>query len=545
MNIKRALSAMMSITIVAGMSSSCSKKPNENASQTSTAAKTETSAAASETNPAQIKPYDPPVNLTWLIRGNETDQLDDKRGVLGFKEIQDKVGVHLNIEVYEGNSDDQYKLMLASGNYPDIIRWTHNMAYPGGIPKLVADGVAITLDDLVEKEMPNFKGIMENRDDIRKEITTLEGEYYYFPNINPLESDIDKATASTTGYAMRKDWLENVGMEAPTTMDEWYQVLTAFKNSDPNGDGVNNDIPFDGTGLDMFAPAFGILNSYYVDPQTKTVKFGPIQPQYKEYLETLNKWYKEGLITSNSLVTDGKLTDSDITSDLAGSFKALTNAWEKYLPTLQKVNPKAEFVPVAWPKTKDGISYTARTELNNHVNKEMTIITSSCKDPVAAARLIDYMYSEDGGFLLSWGYEGKSYEVVNGEKQFIKYPKDAKITAATYAKPHVAWPKYGYQDAYAANFNPVRITAAKAWAKDVNTDLIYPPYLVFSQEESTKIAEINADMGTYITDTVNKFIEGSEPLSNFDTFVENVNKFKIDEIIKIYQANLDAFNSKK
>lgn len=542
MYIKRTLSAMMAVTIVVGMSSACSSKTNPNASNTT---KKGDATAASQANPAQIKAYDPPVKLSLLVRGNATDQLSDKRGTLGFVEIQNRVGVQITNEVFEGNSDDQYKLMLASGNYPDIIRWTHSMSYPGGIPKLVADGVAIPLNDLVEKEMPHFKNIMEKRDDIRKETTTLDNQYYFFPNINPLETDVDRSVASTTGFAMRKDWLENVGLNAPTTMDEWYQVLTAFKNTDPNGDGKNNDIPFEGTGLDMFTPAFGILNSYYVDPKTKKVKFGPIQPEYKTYLETLNKWYKEGLITSNSLVTNSKLTDSNISADLAGSFKGLNNAWEKYLPALQKVNPKADFVPVAWPKTKDGISYTPRTELNNHINKETTIITSSCKDPVAAARLIDYMYSDEGGFLLSWGIEGKSYQVVNGKKEFIQYPEGAEITAATYAKPHVAWPKYGYEDAYAANFNPIRLFASDAWAKGVNTDLVYPPFIVFSKEESTKIAEINSDIGTYITDMTNKFIEGSEPISNFDTFVENVKKFNVDEIIKIYQTNLDAFNSKK
>src|SRR5690606_11927861 len=113
---------------------------------------------------------------------------------------------------------------------------------------------------------------------------------------------------------------------------------TAFKNYDPNNNGIQDEVPFEGTGLDMFTPAFGIRRTYYLDPETQKVKYGPIEPEFKEYLATLNKWYTEGLIGKNSITTDSKRTDNNITSDIAGSFKGLDNAWDKYLNTLQEKN---------------------------------------------------------------------------------------------------------------------------------------------------------------------------------------------------------------
>lgn len=480
------------------------------------------------------------VKLTWYIRGNETDI-----GVKAFEEVNRLANTETELIVITENQDDQYKMMIASGNYPDLIRWTNALTYPGGVPKLVNDGVAIELNDLIDNHMPNLKKILEEKPNIRKQMTNDEGKYQFFANINPLESDIDKSIASTTGFAMRSDWLENIGLDIPTNMDEWYNVLTAFKNNDPNGDGANNEVPFEGTGLDMFAPAFGIRRTYFIRPETGKVAFGPIEPEYKEYLATLNKWYNEGLIGPNSILTDGKLTDANITADIAGSFKALTNAWEKYLPALQEKNPNADFVPVPWPKTVDGIAYTDRTELMNHINKETTIITSSCKNPEAAARLIDYMYSDEGSFLLSWGFEGESYEIVDGKYQFIEYPKDGDVQVSHFVKPHVAWPKYGYTEAHANMFKPVRLVAADAWAQGVDSSLIYPPAIIFSEEETNTIIDINGDMGSYVQDMTNKFITGEEPLSNFDTYVQNVKKFGVEKIIQIHEENLARYNNKK
>lgn len=556
--LKKSLPLTMALVVsLSGLSACSSGSENQPVSNTEAssgqAAPAQTAAAtdsaqnsgdAGDTGDTGEGPFDPPVELTWLLRGNETDQWEDGRGTRGFVEIQDRVGVIVNVEIIEGNSDDQLKLMLASGNFPDIIRWTLDATYPGGIPKMVSDDIAMPLNDLIDDYMPNFSAVMAKRPDIKKEITNANWEHLYFPFINPQESDIDKAIASSTGFAMRSDWLENVGMDAPDNMDDWYNVLTAFKNNDPNGDRLQNEVPFEGTGLDMFTPAFGIRRTYFLKPGTQTVAFGPIEPEYREYLETMNKWYTEGLVTDNSITSDGSLTDANIVADLVGSWKALTNNWEKYLDDLRQINPNADFIPVDWPTTKDGKRYTDRTELINHVDKEKTIITTSCKNPMAAAKLIDYMYSEEGGHLLAWGFEGVTYEEVDGKNQLIAFEKDADPVRHYYIKPHVTLPRYGFTEAWAQTFNPQRIVAAEAWSKNVDSSLIYPPFLVFSQEDTNRINDINNDMGSYINDMTNAFIDGSEPLSNFDTYVENVKRYGVEEIVEIYQRTLDDFNAK-
>jgi len=501
------------------------------------------SASSSENTPTKKVEIPEGLELTWLIRGNASKWLEDE--MYCIEELERRTGIQVKFMRMEGDTqaqDDQYKMILASGKYPDLIMWTHQATYPGGIAKLGEDGVAIELSKLIEEYMPNYKKILETKPSIRKEVSTDDGKFYYFSMLNPLESETDLLKLATTGFVMRKDWLENLGLDVPKNIDEWYEVLTAFKNRDPNNNSQADEIPYDGTGLEMFAPAFGIRRTYYLDPATKKVKYGPIEPAYKDYLATMNKWYAEGLIGKNSITPNSKVTDSNITSDLAGSFKGLDNAWDKYLPTLREKNPNADFVAVPWPATKDGIVYTDRTELISHINKETTIITSSCKYPEVAATLIDYMYSDEGSFLLSWGVEGVNFDYVDGKPQFREYDGETD-SLAHYVRPHWALPKYGYVEAHLAGFSPIRAEADRVWSK-VSSDLIIHPSISFTAEENSKILDYNESIGSYISDMFAKFVTGEEPLSNFDAYVQTVKKRNVDEIIQIYQNALDRFNAR-
>ena len=532
---------LIAISLAGCSNATTSDAQKGDTSSSNNSSQTNNGAAEDNTSSEEVKKVEIPegIELTWYMRGGSSSGKWPVDTMKCIEELEKRTGINIKfIEVTE-SQDDQYKMMIASGDYPDLIHWTHHATYPGGVAKLVEDGVAVELNQLIEDYMPNFKKILEKYPTIRKELVTDDGKYTFFSFLNPLESETDKLKVATTGFVMRKDWLENVGLDVPTNIDEWYEVLTAFKNSDPNNNGQQDEIPFDGTGLEMFAPAFGLRSTYYLDPETGKVKYGPIEPQFKEYLATLNKWYKEGLIGNNSIISDSKVTDNNITSDLAGSFKGLDNAWDKYLKTLQEKNPNADFVPVPWPATVDGKVYTDRTELQSHINKETTIITTSCEYPEVAATLIDYMYSDEGSFLLSWGIEGVNFDYVDGKPVFREYDGETDSLAA-YVRPHLSLPKFGYVEAHIAAFSEQRITADRVWAQ-ASSDLIIPKMISFTVEENNKI--IDYSEGTDTQSMIAKFIMGEEPLSNFDAYVETMKKkHNVEEIIQIYQDALDRYN---
>lgn len=484
------------------------------------------------------------VTLTWYLRGNysSTSPIKSHNEIEGLKEIQNRTNININFIDVPGSNDDQdqqLRLMIASDNYPDIIEW-QPVAYPGGTAKLLKDGVILKLNDIIEKNAPNLKKYYDSNPDVKKEVETDDGTIAFFPCINPLKTENDRIRQANTGFVMRKDWLDNIGMSIPVSIDDWYSVLKAFKDKDPNKDNKANEIPFDGTGLNMFAPAFGIRTTYYLDSKNDRTIFGPIEPAYKNYLILMNKWYNDGLLGRYTIVSDTKAVDTEINNDIVGTFKGLDNSWTKYLPNIKSKNSNASLVAIPWPKGSSGKAYTDRTEMVTHVAQEEIFITTKCKYPDKAAKLVDFMYTDEGKDLLTWGIKNKSYNIINGENKYL--PKlIGQPGLYKYASPSANWPKIDGGEAYLSLSSADQINAGITWS-ECDTGLLLPSALSFTAEESAKLTELNTDIINYSSSMCFKFITGEEPIANFDTYVETMKKMGVDDAIKIYQ---DAYNRYK
>ena len=108
--------------------------------------------------------------------------------------------------------------MLSSGQLADIIGYVD----ASELEKLGRDGGLIPLNDLIEEHAPNIKKVMEEDDRYRQSATSLDGNIYYLPKNQEL--------LSAEYWWIREDWLNNLGLEVPTTVDELHDVLYAFRN---------------------------------------------------------------------------------------------------------------------------------------------------------------------------------------------------------------------------------------------------------------------------------------------------------------------------
>src|SRR5690606_27116471 len=135
---------------------------------------------------------------------------------------------------------DQFSLMFSSGDLPDIVEtgWlgTH---VPGGPDNAIKDGRILRLNELIEEHAPNLTRVLDENPEWRKMITSDEGNIYTFPFLRG--GDL---LLTVHGLALRQDWLDKLELDMPTTLDEWEEVLTAFKEQDPNGNGEADEIPF-------------------------------------------------------------------------------------------------------------------------------------------------------------------------------------------------------------------------------------------------------------------------------------------------------------
>ena len=493
-------------------------------------------------------------------------------GLVGLLKIQQMAGVNIDWTVVCGNNDEiqaQYLAMLASGNYPDIIQWQHNNSYVGGVSQLYADGIIIELNEVIEKYMPNYKALLDANPHVAKTLMDSEGRYLYFTVINPLNSNLEKVAVTWWGLMMRQDWLDNVGMEAPTTMDEWYEVLVAFKEGDPNGNGEADEIPFDAgsAGHLLFMPAFGIQNGVYVDPVTGKVGYGQYTQAYKAYLETMAQWYSEGLLCNvfaDETGAPAASADPNIYADLAGSWKGLSNFWEQRLPQVLEKNPNADFVAIQWPQYVEGNGefYADRYGMG-YGDRYSAVISVDCENVEAAARLIDQMYTEEGTNCTTWGtIEGDpinpewtsghgTYTIdENGVKHETEWANlmtenfydGAFANKYRYAMSHVSFPRWGAADYLAATREERYVNSAMMWAEASNA-LEFPNAIVLSTDAQAAVADIE-NIGTYINEMTYKFITGQEPLTNFDVYMDTLQKMGMDELVALYQAAYDEFMSR-
>ncbi len=478
------------------------------------------------------------VQITWYLRAEDEELYNKLEGV---KVIEEATGVDVVFQCPPNNSEDAYKMMIASGKLPDVIMWQHSSA----IDRMCQEGSAIDLTELIAEYAPNLTRIYQERPELRKQAENGEGRLYYFPSINPMLTLEEIGRKSYAGLIIRDDWLNKLGLDCPETIDDWYTVLTAFKTRDPNGNGYADEIPFDGWGLPYFLPAFGVLNTFCVKLDG-TIAFGPMEQEYKAYLETMNKWYSEGLLGSNCLIHSEAWKTENIVNGLTGAFAGLDNAWRYYLPDMQQQSDAAASLRAAkWLQGPDGVRYTPREDVASNMATTITIITSACEHPEAAVRFIDYMYSEAGSALLTWGIEGVTYEVKDGKKQLTEMALTIEeetgwLNLHRYAIGHASFPKYDGETVVLASYPEEQLIAERTWA-DASTALIYPPYISFSVEDRAYCDGVMDDVGTYLTEMELKFITGEEPLSSFDNFVDQLDKMGITKALEIYRKAYEDY----
>ena len=566
--VKRLLALGMTTAMVLSMAAcgDSGEQPSDSVSSGSSSESTPDSGSdsgsdAQESNSgAGEKSWPDDVTLSYYIRGGTAEYEPYLyKDLVGINKIQEATGINIDFDVICGDNEaiqTQYLAMLTSNNYPDIIQWLNDEAYSGGVGQLYNDGIIIELNDLIDNYMPNLKAILEKYPNLAKDMANDDGQYLYFTKLNSLSNIDDLMSITYWGFLMRKDWLENVGMSVPTTMDEWYEVLKAFKTQDPNGNGLDDEIPFDaGAGaLTMFYPAYNMLTGIYVDPDTGKIGYGEYTEKYKEFLTTMNKWYSEGLIDDiydeNYNLVGSDVTDEHIYGDIAGSWKGLANNWEQRLPGILEKNANADLVAVPWVQsTMNSKKYTPNTYYST-IDRTTVCISVDCKYPEAAATLIDYMYSEEGGLYLTWGVEGESY-VTNDDgsrswteaaDEVIDYYDGSFTRKFTYEIAHVSFPRLD-QNHTRETREQQYLDACELWA-DAELDMIYPKAISVTQDQQNAAVGAESDIGGYIAEMQMKFITGEEPLTNFDNYLDTLKKMGIEDLIAVYQDAYDRYQAR-
>ncbi len=463
------------------------------------------------------------------------------------EELQRQTGVDI---VYEHPAQtqekEQFNLMVASGEMTDLIEYNFLAAYPGGPEKAISDGVIIDLTELLPVYAPNLMQYFDEHPEIAKAAKTDTGKYYSFPFIRD-----DDELKVFFGPVVNGKWLDDLGLEYPETMDDWYKMLTLFKTEK----GATSPLTFEPwmIGNDLgsaFIGAYGIGEDFYIDDNGE-VKFGSIEPSYKGFLLEFNKWYEEGLLDPDY----GTMTREQVTAKLTTGESGASLAYgASRLGTWLSVsegNPEYQWVGVKYPVTNEGeIPMFSQKDFAMNGNGDVSISTN-CENVEAALRYLDFGYSEKGRDVYNYGAEGESYEMIDGYPTYtdvIMNNPDWTVSEALtmyarapYHGPFIQEKEYIQQYGYTYE---AQKEANTLW-KISEIDKHALPKVTPTPEESEELAMIMNEIYTYRDEMQSSYIMGIEDVeSTYDTYVDNIKSMGIDRAIEIYTAALERFNNR-
>lgn len=344
-----------------------------------------------------------------------------------FQEVAKNTGISLKsvISLSNSNEKEAFNLMVASGKLADIIGYVN----PNDLENLGRNGGLIPLNDLIAKYAPHIKATLEKDPTFKAAAYSEDGNIYYIPKGNKLKY--------SEFYWIRQDWLDKLGLEMPTTTAELHDVLYAFRNNDPNGNGKKDEVPlFDRRGdrsSDEYLQMFNTSTEFSL--KNGKVVYDPMENEFATGVKELAKWYSEGIIDAEIFTRGAKSRDIL----LAGNLGGFTHDWvstSNYKAKVQKDIPDFNMVAMAPPISPYG------TQILRDERSATTgwAISSQCKDPVSVIQFFDYFFTDEGSTLINWGIEGKTYGIdKDGKKYFLDNIMHSDTT------PLLELRKYGVQ----------------------------------------------------------------------------------------------------
>ena len=488
-----------------------------------------------------------PVELEIMIaaNGNVLDYETNKY----TKELERKGNVDLKFTLLPaGDATAKINLALSSGtDLPDILIASLNDA---NLATYGEAGVLIPLNKYYENSseylVPQAKKLVEDGGiDILKYITMADGNIYTIPRYN--ESLMNEFSTVLWIY---KPWLDKLGMEVPTNLDELETVLQAFKDNDLNGNGKNDEIPM----VDCTANKglIDILQTYIQTGEDDlsimkdgSLAFAYTTDEYKEFLKYMKRLTDKGLYDKTSFSQDNATLKTLINSQevTVGVFShtstsILTSAKDRRL----------DYVPMAIKNNNVSVLFSKTMPGN------IFYITKDCEHPEVAFRIGDYMCSKDmtvwsrfGEPVVDWREPAEGTEALY---DFLGY--EAKLESI------LLWGSP--QNAHWMNVTPgfrttdvvLEIAAGNDDSQRSKADaieLMYDEYpengtmvnkIIYNAEELSERANILNAITPYVKQMRFEFLTGKADIdADWDAYIKELKGMNIDRLLEISQTAYD------
>lgn len=450
--------------------------------------------------------------------------------------IEEKTGVKI---IYECVSSDDYATVaqtrLAAGaNLPDMMRVPNKTI---GMTKYADQGLFVNMSEYISEENTPFIAHLFKEDPMHEAFSTAsDGNIYGLPY-----SEKSITNVVVNYMSIRQDWLTNLGLEMPTTIEEYYKVLTAFRNDDPNGNGEKDEVPLVAMfNLHMFKTAFGLeaTDDWYVNDEGK-IEYGLVQPEMLDLVTEMNKWYSEGLIYTEIDAQGNAAGWRDICAldQMGGAQKSADNLLTDN-SFVYDVNPDCDYVflPLLTSEKYQEAKLTKRGAWSDYYG-----ITVDCKNPLLAMQWLDWVWASDEAQTLKYyGIEGETFNWVDDERVYTEVVTESPLGSIGYLRSMGAFMNFVGREsgeAFLAMYPGKYPSTCLDEYKDVLVDKVED--MIGTVEETETYGQLWPDLENYVKESFIGFVIGSKPLSEWDSYVETCKTMGIEDVTAIKQAWAD------
>ncbi len=454
-----------------------------------------------------------------------------------FKKMEEKTGIHLEFDQHFDEKEWEKKVdgyFAGTEPLPDVLfKAELSVAQEEeGFKK----NILIDLKPLLEENAPNLFQILQENPQWEKGISLSGGEIVSLPYIDLLRVQ--------NAMWINRQWLDTLGLEAPTTKESFKKVLKAFKEEDPNQNGKKDEVPFSFIGpwdLKFLGHSFGLIaNDYniYINQEEK-VSFLPIEADYYDFIFWLRELYQEGLLDPQGFTQSDQMR-SLVDEKSPATFGIIMG------PTAFSTLPDAhgkQYEPLM-PLFDDQGKQIYR-DFVGPITRGTFAITTNCSEPEKLLQWVDYLYSEEGATLAMAGEKGVDYTVnAQGKWSIVKKEGSAFDSQNVNIISGAAFPWYS-PVAFELSIGDEVANKTFLGMKKLGEIAKLPfPYYSLTREEENQIQPLQKELATYVDENLAKFVLGEVELTEetWQEYLQGFDTATVEAFLSFWQEIYSKFN---
>lgn len=530
------LAGAMMMTALAGCGSSESKESNGGAAAESTA-KVEESSNFNETGYPIVNEQ---ITLKVMIAIRDNDSLINPDEMPAVQRLEELTNIDIEWETIKGSDwKTKTNLMFSSNEYPDIIIAVNGEGYIDDEEYGVTQGLVVPLDDYIEKYMPIYnERVAAETSDPTVSLVASDGKKYSVGYL------VGQNINTSAHSFINQEWLDAVGMETPTTVDELTEVLRAFKAKFPDGVPLQMGLDTGYYGFRYMLPMFGIPADadkwIYID-DNKQVKFAPDQDGFRQCLEWLHQMYEEGLTDPEMLSQDYNTVETKLKEGNVGFF----HAWR--LIAMGFDDGVAANSVCIQPPSAEGTNSLMHRYLE--LARPCAFVTCTNEHIPETMRLLDAMLDTEMQFSLYYGEQdatdgtGWTYNAENGK---IDTLNTGAVEVKNYLDCNTMF--FAPGEYISSTFNmPAQRIEKTTYCKDYeaaghiqkySNDFLDMAPLTAEQLSDAGLTE--TDINTTVWEGVSDFVKDGVTDDGWNKFVSKFDTMGVDEYVQMYQTAVDS-----